>query len=657
MFYIKKNALTRPSKELVNTIISKYHTYRYDEVENLALSLTKSFPDFLFGWKILGAAYLNSNKLQKAVNINNKIITEFKNDVETFINQGLTMQKLGKLSESIQMLNKAIELNPNYPEAYYNLGITLKMMRQPEMAVQEYKKAIKLNSGYRQAYNNLGVAYIDLGKFDTSVDYFVKALNLKDDYIEAWNNIYMPLLINNSLENKKKTFCSSKILKQLNKLNKKRAATLKYRLYEGTENSFNCFNEVISTLSLCEEKTLKNPNYDKISSDVKKSEPENIFALLHFGRSGTGLFHSLIDDHKEIITLPSIYFSEFFDIQTWKQISSKGWFEAVNRFIEKYPVFFDSRSPDAVPTVNNKYIDNLGMKEGLTNLGSNKKDYLVLEKRLFKKKLSELMEKYKSLDHYTFFKLIHLAYEKTIRNKVFKNNIFYHIHNPDTYSRLNFSRFAPNAKWIVMIREPIESCESWIKEPFENNNYLDVSMRICIMLLDISRDIFNKNNSIGVRLEDLKEKPKATIKKICKWMNIKEEKSLYKMTVQGKKWWGDKSSPNSKPFGKVYKSNKKTIFSKKDIFFFDTLFYPFKIKFKYLEENPVKFKKDLRTIRPMMKETFDFEKKIIKETGITEDQFKKSGAFLHLRATIMNRWTILIKNNTYPNMIKPLKVH
>ena len=76
MFYIKKNALTRPSKELINTIISKYHTYKYDEVENLALCLTKSFPDFLFGWKILGAAYLNNNKLQEAVNINNKIITE-----------------------------------------------------------------------------------------------------------------------------------------------------------------------------------------------------------------------------------------------------------------------------------------------------------------------------------------------------------------------------------------------------------------------------------------------------------------------------------------------------------------------------------------------------------------------------------------------------
>ena len=35
--------------------------------------------------------------------------------------------------------------------------------------------------------------------------------------------------------------------------------------------------------------------------------PDKMVALLHFGRSGTGLLHSLIDGHPEISTLPSLY--------------------------------------------------------------------------------------------------------------------------------------------------------------------------------------------------------------------------------------------------------------------------------------------------------------------------------------------------------------
>ena len=49
--------------------------------------------------------------------------------------------------------------------------------------------------------------------------------------------------------------------------------------------------------------------------------------------------------------------------------------------------------------------------------------------------------------------------------------------------------------------------------------------------------IFKKNKSIGVRLEDLKKFPKKTISQLCKWMGIQDNESLYKMTMQGEKWW------------------------------------------------------------------------------------------------------------------------
>ena len=49
---------------------------------------------------------------------------------------------------------------------------------------------------------------------------------------------------------------------------------------------------------------------------------------------------------------------------------------------------------------------------------------------------------------------------------------------------------------------------------------------------------------MGVRLEDLKDKPEQTLAALCKWMGINNNESLYEMTAQGKRWWGDPSSPD-----------------------------------------------------------------------------------------------------------------
>ena len=69
-----------------------------------------------------------------------------------------------------------------------------------------------------------------------------------------------------------------------------------------------------------------------------------MISLVHFGRSGTGLLHSLIDGHPEISTLPSVYFSEYFNHSTWEKITNEGWDLIVDNFMKIYDVLFDARS-------------------------------------------------------------------------------------------------------------------------------------------------------------------------------------------------------------------------------------------------------------------------------------------------------------------------
>ena len=115
------------------------------------------------------------------------------------------------------------------------------------------------------------------------------------------------------------------------------------------------------------------------------------------------------------------------------------------------------------------------------------------------------------------------------------------------------------------------------------------------------------------------------------------------------------STKNQPAFGEVNKSKVGNIFSKNDRFILNTLFYPFSVAFGYEEENLKKFKSNLCKIRPMLNETFGFEEAIISSTKSDMKEFKKSEMFIYMRAKMIERWEVLKKFNTYPNMLKPLR--
>jgi hypothetical protein len=112
-----------------------------------------------------------------------------------------------------------------------------------------------------------------------------------------------------------------------------------------------------------------------------------------------------------------------------------------------------------------------------------------------------------------------------------------------------------------------------------------------------------------------------------------------------------------KPFGKTSIRRKVgSVFTGNDQFILGTLFYPFSVRFGYVEENLEQFKADLKTIRPMLDEMFGFEKIISERTQVDAEQFMKSGSYLYLRSSLIERWNVLAEFHTYPNMIEPLDV-
>ena len=622
-----------------------------------------SKPDFAEAYNNMGVTLKDQGKLAEAAEAYNKALSIKPAYAEAYNNTGITLHAQGKLDEATEAYEKALAINPDYAEAYNNIGVTLQEQTKLEEAIEAYSKALAIIPNYVDAYFNMGITLQDQGKLKEAIEVYKKALAIKPDYADVWYNIVFPLQAIKtqiSSEQELASYCPENKGSAYTQIS---TSILNYRLYRGGESAESLLNEALKLLANAKNLIIKNPSNIKDTLGLNLALPEKVIGLTHFGRSGTGLLHSLIDGHPDVSTLPSIYFSEYFNHSTWENIISDGWNNMANRFMAIYDVLFDASSSVPIETKSKKLIYNIGQKEGMINVGDQRNEVLLVDKGLFHSELKQLMNCYDELDIFTFFRLVNAAYDKAINDLHHKSLIFYHIHNPDTYAQLNFLRSAPNSKWLMMVREPIQSCESWSRKLFLDDNYNSVSNCILTMLFEIDNIIYHNQNSIGVRLEDIKERPRQTIPALCKWMGIDETESLYEMTAQGKKWWGDPVSPDytsdgMNPFGRTSINRKLgSVFSENDQFVLRTLFYPFSVRFGYVEENFGQFKIDLQAIRPMLEQIFDFEKTIVERTQANPEQFMKSGSYLCLRSGLIERWNILNKFHTYPNMITPLTIN
>ena len=687
---IKKNIIKEhiPQKK-INNLLELYKKNNFKKAEIEARKFKEIYVDNPIIYEVLAMSCLWQKNLFDALTFMIKAVELEPKNSNYLINLGYIYKELNRFDKAKEIYNNAINLNANHYLPYYNLATLLQKEGRFEEAKDKYIKAINLNPNYSRAYNNLANTLTELGmrnkaycnklNFDNSyinedikiniqeniefnmrntddvIKNYIKALEIKPNSISTWNNIYFSLFMMKYMQKDNK-----KLLENYFK-NKKFStinyALLEYKLNMGEKYSKLFLSRAVKTIKENTNNIIANPNHKNRDTKIDINLPKKIIAIIHFGRSGTGFLHSLIDNHSEITTLPSIYFNHFFNDFVWEDIIKDGWNGMIDRFIDSYAVLFDSRVEKPVPTSQSfGVMDYQGVKEGMTSLGESKKDFLFIDKDLFKRELFKLIANYKKIDPLIFFKLIHLAYERVLNNNNNKSTIFYHIHNPDPYTELNFLGLANDVNWLLTVRDPIEGCESWITKEFISNNYKDLYTKIFTVLRTINHPIFNENNSVGVRLDDLKVNPKSTMKTLCNWIGIKEEETLYQMTAQGKKWWGDHSSTNQEGFGRVNKTKLGKVFSEKDKFILKTIFYPFRVKFNYTEENQEKFKKDLKTIRPMINKIFDFEKKIALKNNIDEKIFITSGWPLLFRTALLSSWEMLNKYHTYPNMIKLLKV-
>jgi tetratricopeptide (TPR) repeat protein len=625
-------------------------------------------PDYPEAYNNLGTVLIELGRLDEAVARYQKAL-HFKPDfAEAHCNLGNALQDLGELKEAVSSYYKALSSKPDYAEAHYSLGLALKELGRLDEAVANYQMAIAIKPDYPEAYNNLGNTLYELGWLDEAIVNYLKALANKPDFAGVWNNLKFAT---RALEFSKGD--SDRAGDAVaNGLNNTARATVSYAIHQFYQVGFSpheadeSFENVIAALPAKAGQAIpiNGAGHSKMRDSLL---PDKVVALLHFGRSGTGLLHSLIDSHPEITTLPSVYLRGYFNEGVWDKLSADGWRELPGRFADTFAVLFDARSSKPIPSRLDEPSSFIGKSEGMTSVGENSNEYLSLDRAMFCVAALRLMEGMESIDPMSFLMVVHAAFEDvtgpTGSPGTKKRVCFYHIHNPDDYAQPNFLRYAPDARLLMTVREPVQNCESTLRASFKENDYDKGVHRMLEMLFAIDQIAFRLRESVGIRLEDLKARPEATMQSLCAWLGVEEFPSLYEMTAQGKKWWGDPTSPDyakgkaMSPFDDTAtKRTVGTILGEKDQFVLQTLFYPFSVRFGYREPDPGQFQKDLKEIRPLLDDMLDFEKTIAKRSNIDPALFKRSGSYQLLRAGLVDRWQVLDEIGDYPFILEPLPI-
>ena len=137
-----------------NILVDLYKSGQIKKAESQTKKMIGSFPNEIILYNLLGAIYIEKNKLNHAAKCFKKALVLNSNYAEAYNNLGIIFQKQGKNKEAILNYTKAVSINEKFHKAHKNLGILLREKGELFDAIKHFKKSYELN-------NNSGEALID----------------------------------------------------------------------------------------------------------------------------------------------------------------------------------------------------------------------------------------------------------------------------------------------------------------------------------------------------------------------------------------------------------------------------------------------------------------------------------------------------------------
>ena len=311
-----------------------------------------------------------------------------------------------------------------------------------------------------------------------------------------------------------------------------------------------------------------------------------IILLCAFG-SGSKLLQAHLSSSPNLFTLPAyplLYLPIYF--KKWENDNNLSPIKLLKLIETQFASIFDTRSISGF--------------NGTNELGKNKNGYIQISKKKFKNYFLKYFRK-KNINLKNTIFAIHMSYQYAIKENAKK--ILYHPHSIEIFKNHLHNDFK-HSKSILTIRDPIlnfwrsaHADENIDRLRFDKTDYENLkNYRYINRVRDLYLNFKNFDKHVGkncrvFRFEELKKDKKKSLKKICKFFDIKLNFIKMKTPMFIKKqWWGSniyKGSTENYLLKKLNINQKKDmkLFSHFEILTLNTALLPFLSKFNYIKKN------------------------------------------------------------------------
>lgn len=657
-------------------------------------------PDHVIGHFYLGQIFHDAGAKGSACESMEKALQRAPNHLPSLVFLGELYRQQGKLDQAGSLAQRALILDPNNEQAIFLAALLADSAVRGDKARHILYSLLKANPGNAFALHKLGQLFMQQNLVAEGLSMLRKAVRKKPD-----NETMCITLIQALVGNGEYTEAEEQLAALGQRLQKRPSqnGTANYHMlrcmlaasrhnWDKAKQHYESAMEILGSSSAGNESYMHELMADNKAAHAtqlmrahlpKLSQGERpVTALIITARSATMFFHSLWDSHPQISTLPGVYFTAWFSPEVIgllrPDMANPGWRQDLcNRVIKTYDPLFDPFSLGNVPGKPFGESNCIGTNQGLTSLGPDRDKALTIDREAFGRALFARLQLLSEVSHARLFELVHDAFDvATGRGTDPTRHIFYHIHNPSFTSSLGFMASCPKARVIQLVREPVQSLESWLLtsgfrgdteitgsrkniRAFINNQWCKQAGLIANMFRSLCYPFIDFATCGGVRMEDVKRHPHEIMPRVAEWMGVDDHPALYESTFGGLEYFGPSSTSTKivSGFDTASIDHKRgRLFSERDIEIFDTLFWPFAHMYGYTDMDKAAFRARLRDIKPRLDKPLDFEQALYDRLPKPGGRFQTLYGFRQLHEVLKNAHAVLTRDETYEAMIPPLAV-
>jgi protein O-mannosyl-transferase len=169
--------------------LTVYQNTTWESEEAMITHALQVSPKRAFLHNLLGANYINHNKLAEAAQSYSQAVSLNPRYYDAFSNLGDVYLKQNKYAEAEQAYAQSVAHGAIYPQTYYNLADVQAKQRKYTEAEQTLQRAVQMKTNYAEAYFYLGWVYQQQNRFEPAATAYQQALNARADYLEPRLNL------------------------------------------------------------------------------------------------------------------------------------------------------------------------------------------------------------------------------------------------------------------------------------------------------------------------------------------------------------------------------------------------------------------------------------------------------------------------------------